>query len=80
MNTLRSTSERHALHTGGASCSAVSIPAPSSGSDTVRGRNRGAHGVHNFRDDLSNRSRLVFVDINRSGFAAAFEFFPSFHS
>ena len=35
--------------------------------------------IHNFRDDAPKQSRLVFVDINRSGFARSFLYLP-FHS
>ncbi|MES2781917.1 MAG: hypothetical protein V4657_03910, partial [Pseudomonadota bacterium] len=38
----------------------------------------GNDGSHNFRDNLADRSRLVFIDVNRSGFARLFKYIP-FH-
>jgi len=37
------------------------------------------HAPHNFRDYLTDKPRICFVEVNRSGFAERFQYFAVFH-
>jgi hypothetical protein len=80
MNCATATSETLAISAGaGLFFSFETSPiVPHAGVDGIGGRNGDA--VHNFAHQITNQARLVFIDVNRSGVAAAFKFIPFIHN